>query len=108
MGFNTVAVILNDQLSEIAKDQKFGDSISQAVSTFGLEKHYGWRAGRASHGAQIISLGHADYPQVCVVYGNTGWSIHDADIPTGAVQAVADALRLKGYHVTKSKPKSEA
>ena len=106
MGFNTVAVILNDQLSEIAKDAKFGESISQAVSTFGHGKHYGWDAGRASHGAQIISLGHADYPQVCVIYGNTGWSIHDADIPAGAVQAVADALRLKGYGVTE--PKSEA
>lgn len=106
MGFNSVAVILNDQLHEIGRDEGFGARVEQAVSTFGLERHYGRAAGRAGGGLKVISLAHADWPQVCVVYGNTGWSIGDDDIPPAAVEAVAAALRRKGYRVTKPKPKA--
>ena len=106
MGFNTVAVILNDQIHEVRKSGRFGERIYEAVSRYwatprnSLDRYFG--AGK------IISMAHADYPQVVVVQSNTGWSLHDDDIPPEALEAVARQLREHGYRVTKLKAKEPA
>lgn len=105
MGFNTVAVILNDKIHEVRKGGPIGEAIYRAVCHFSttsrntMDRYFG--AGK------VISMAHADFHQVVVVQGNTGWSLHDDDIPQEALEAVARQLREHGYRVTKLKAKPE-
>lgn len=101
MGFNTVAVLLNDHAHEIRKSGRLGEGIYQAICAYSHKPRN--RMDRYFGAGNIVSMAHADFPQVVVVYGNTGWSAWDENIPPEAVEAIARALREKGYRVTKPK-----
>lgn len=101
MGFNTVAVLLNDHADEIKKSGWLGERIYDAMCSYHSRRD---RMDLYFGAGNIVSMAHADYPQVVVVYGNTGWSAHDANIPPEALESIAAALRSKGYRVIKPKP----
>ena len=100
MGFNSVAVILNDYISGGSTDISPG--IAWAVQRFPAHDRFDtdFRGGR------IVSMAHADHWQPCVVGQNSGYSLHDKEIPAEALASVARALEARGYRVTKRKPKS--
>ena len=108
MGFNTVAVLLNDRAEEIRKSGRLGERIHDAICAYSHSPRN--RIDRYFGAGNIVSMAHADTPQVVVVFGNTGWSAWDENIPPEALEHIARALRDKGYRVTKPKsapPKRE-
>lgn len=79
MGWNTVAVIMNDATGDIAADAGFGSRLAKAMRIMGNGK----RVDVAAHGersihcnaATIVSHDHADGHQIVVAHGNTGYRI---------------------------------
>lgn len=114
MGFNTVALILNDAVHQIEQDPDFGKNVGYAVASFSWPPNrrdvsIGARSpkGDSSYPAlTIVSMAHADTPQVCVVAYNSGASLWDKDCPEWAINAAAAALEHHGYKVTKRKPQT--
>lgn len=113
MGYNTVLVVLNDNVDLGAKDSKLGERILDATR--------GWHARSrdrsatdifarsddgmrlASYG-EVISLAHADYSQVVVVGRNTGRPLPECnDLDWYALDQLQEALVRHGYTVKKPK-----
>lgn len=113
MGYNTVAVFLNDSLDVGAKDPTLGERIQDASRNW-LARHRGgglsWSARSnncsASYGS-IISQDHADGYQVCIVHGNMGWRADNAEydkyLGWQALDAMKDCLERNGYRVVKKR-----
>lgn len=102
MGYNTVAVLLNDQTHEIEKSGRLGERIASAI------KSYSWARGRDRSAlyfgsGAVISQSHADDYQAVIVHGNTGWRLDDPDIPEAAINMVLWHLKERGYRVSKTK-----
>lgn len=98
MGYNTVAVLLNDYTSEIREDGPIGKRIASAMQS--------WHARDRDPLApwfgcgSVISQAHADYSQVVVVGRNTGAPIYECnDLDGHALDQIADALRRHGWTV---------
>lgn len=96
MGFNTVAVLLNDFTHELERDGQYGSRIAEAMRNChkreGLSTSFG--AGRC------ISQAHADTTQIVVVGRNTGKPLDEAtDLDWYALRQLADALERHGYKV---------
>lgn len=103
MGWNSVAMILNDRLGDLAADPHAGEMIATAVRGINSNR----RGDNNFRYGQVISHDHADGYQVVVVHGNTGWRLRDSD-PNGwsklgwqALDQMAEALTKHGYRVTK-------
>ena len=117
MGYNTVALILNDTVGYGDKDPDLGKSISAAVNAWSMrDDRYrttsitaktGERGG-AQYG-EVISQDHADGYQVTVVHGNMGWRIddssHDKYLGHQAIKSMKDCLERNGFKVTKNRVK---
>ncbi|MFH1553550.1 MAG: hypothetical protein ABII76_01610 [Pseudomonadota bacterium] len=122
MGYNTVAVIMNDALSYIEHDKEIGAGIKRAsqmfsgVSSGHLGSHEANVPARSGGGVHcnaitIVSQDHSSGWQVIVVGKNNGYRLGDPDrevSPDDALEAAARALREHGYKVTKPKAKKEA
>lgn len=106
MGFNTVAMILNDRLHDLRDSSDFGARVYNAAVSFT------WGEARRDflrfREGCIISQAHADTWQPVVVGRNAGYSLWAEDVPSAALDAVASALRDKGYRVTKPKKAAPA
>ena len=92
MGFNTVAVILNDFTHEIdAKMPRLSAAIRHFPSKNRLDHNFGC--------GEVLSQRHADDTQIVVVRGNTGQAVNFRDGDREALDALADVLRQRGYAV---------
>lgn len=98
MGFNTVAVLLNDFTHDLAENgAHYGPRIAEAMRNVG-NKRYGL-SGYFGAGV-CISQAHADYSQVVVVGRNTGKPLDEAnDLDWYALKQLADALERHGWRV---------
>ena len=97
MGFNTVAVLLNDFTHELERDGRYGARIAEAMRNCGHK-----REGLSTwFGAGVcISQAHADYSQVVVVGKNTGKPLDEAnDLDWYALKQLADALERHGWRL---------
>ena len=100
MGFNSTVLILNDRLSEIEKDPKFGQKLSDAVRSFDYEDTY------ITGQTQVLSCQHASDTVIIGVGGNCGTRLdtlyhtnhHTEADKLKIVQQMADNL---GYVLTK-------
>lgn len=105
MGYNTVAVLLNDNLARGAKDPTLGERILSASRNWSVRDR-GGDLSFASYGS-IISQDHADGYQVCIVHGNMGWCADDAEydkyLGWQALDAMKDCLERNGYRVVKKR-----
>jgi hypothetical protein len=74
MGWNSTLIVLNDALSFIEKDFKFGKSVSDAIAEqhMTLGKRVDISAGNFGNAASVISQQHADLTQIVAVGGNHG------------------------------------
>ena len=110
MGFNSVLVILNDELSEIERDTQFGKKVAEAIAEVYGEKEPQRMRGYSS---AAVSSQHADYTQVVCVGGNLGSQLgiaftrlhHEEE---GKIKVLKDIADKFGYRlVKKSKKKGE-
>lgn len=83
MGWNTVVVVMNDALHDIAGDAQFGERLQRAVLGFSTQRRLGRDSCVSAHGercvhvnaAEVVSQDHADCRQVVIVHRNTGWTL---------------------------------
>lgn len=113
MGFNTVAVLLNDGLHMGADDPELGKRIQEASRNWGHSPQRSdadifARSGRGSCSyGSIVSVSHADDCQIVIAGGNMGFRIQDAkpqsptQLSTAAIWLLQEALERHGYSVTK-------
>lgn len=106
MGFNTVAILLNDQTHEFANDGPLGARIANAMRNYPSRDRLDCWFGAG----KVISQAHADYSQVVVVGRNTGCPLSECtDLDWYAINQLKDALERHGYRVTKRrKPKAQS
>lgn len=98
MGYNTVAVLLNDFTHEIRKDGPIGERIARAMQSYSIRKRdplsMNFNAG------SIISQDHADGEQVVIVSRNSGVRADEADnLGWQALHDMAECLKRHGYVV---------
>jgi hypothetical protein len=112
MGYNSVAVILNDATGSIRHDPGFGERVADAVTRFSARnRSLGSNeanavSNRGIHIGALTIVGqeHADFYQVVVVGHNSGWAMHrDDNVPEDAVNALARELKRRGWKVTAPK-----
>lgn len=97
MGYNTVAVLLNDHHGEFDRDGPLGKRIASAMLVYGRGGTLDGWFGAGS----VISRDHADYHQVTVVHGNTGCPIRDAkDLPYLTLLELAECLKRHGWRAS--------
>jgi hypothetical protein len=104
MGFNTVAVLYNDETHRIRGDGPIGSKIATAMMRWD-DRH---RDPLATHfgAGVVVSQAHADYSQVVVVGKNTGAPLSDcSDLDWYALDQLADALRRHGWTVKPPPPR---
>lgn len=98
MGFNTVAVLYNDQTSRFKTDPTIGPEIAKAMQGWSMRDRD--RLAVWFGAGMVVSQAHADYSQVVVVGRNTGKPIVDCDdLDHYALGQIADALRRHGWSV---------
>ena len=116
MGYNTAVVVMNDALSAIKDDPKFGENLYYAI----LEQQRGkpvdvpahiYRDGKVHGGhcnaATVLSSRHADEAQVMVIKCNTGYvGKYGEKLPDHVIADMKWVLEQNGYRVSKA-PKKE-
>lgn len=112
MGYNTVAVLLNDFTHEIESSPDFGKRLAQRMrdwSPVDGNRHSG------PHQTRVVSRDHSSGYQVICVHGNTGWRVEDplydkcfGDGSWQAFKYMKECLERHGYKVTKAKTKAPA
>ena len=95
MGFNSVVMLMNDLLSEMADNKELGKEIYESFRFLGSG-----RDGLGFPGGKFISTAHADYYQIVVVNRNDGRLLENCnDLPPIALEQLADALTTHGWRV---------
>ena len=114
MGFNSVLIVLNDALHEIGDDSNFGAGVKSAVQSHDRRRNprpdIMARGNFCTHAnaATVVSVAHADCPQVVVVKHNTGWSAWEDDTPDHIINDLIAVLNHHGYSVKKKPTKATA
>lgn len=121
MGYNTVAVIMNDAAGQIADDPNIGKSIKDAMQEFRFvrggysARHCADVAAHSESGGifcnamTIVSQDHSSGWQIVGVGKNCGYRMGAPDleeVPDEVLSAAARALEAHGYKVTKPKAKT--
>ena len=76
MGHNSVVVVMNDALHDIATDPAFGANLNAAIArAAGTGKPVDVRAGNHCNAARVVCCHHADDAALVVAGGNTGWQL---------------------------------
>ena len=101
MGFNTAVIIHNDFLDRIAKDQKFGEKLEDAIRTTThrpRDRHY-------YNGFDVLPSVHADYDQHIVIGQNSIRNFHDLS-EDEAIRALKNLGAEFGFAVAIRKKKA--
>lgn len=105
MGWNTVAVILNDRIHDFKNDGPIGKRLYEAHCQFRRDPRADFGAG------SIISQDHADGYQVVIVHGNMGWRADNAEydkyLGRQALDDMKGCLERNGYRVSKTRKLKE-
>jgi hypothetical protein len=108
MGYNTVAVFMNDTIDMVADDNEFGKRLYDAtLEASGRRKKvdvpaHSARRGIACNAATILSCRHADDPQVVVVKQNTGYVYNYKEtLPDHVIEDLKFVLEEHGYRISK-------
>jgi hypothetical protein len=77
MGYLTAVMLYNDTLHDLCKDPKLGENLNSAVcGWYSRDRdHYRLQIGR-NH-SRVVSSGHADYPQIIMLWQNTAYAFND-------------------------------
>lgn len=110
MGFNSVVVVLNDCLSEIEKDPKFGKKVGDAISSNHMrQKPVDIDSGYCVNAATVVSCEHANVTQLIAVGGNCAtvlaylWGDHHTE--EGQLNLLKNWADSMGYNVIKKRNK---
>lgn len=113
MGYNSVAVLLNDMSHEIENSADFGKRLAFAMNNW---SPIDGNKSCGPHHTRIISRDHSSGFQIVCVHGNTGWRVDNSlydNLFSGigawhAFQQMADCLKRHGYTVKPPKnPRKE-
>lgn len=102
MGLNTVAIILNDHLHDLARDPEAGAKIASAIA------HASRDAFCQAPGVSVLPSQHADTVQIVAVGGNRLWNLgygHWKDTDEDLLRKLADQL---GFRVVRKAKRKEA
>ncbi len=94
MGYNTVAVLLNDYTHAI---EEMHPGMARAMRAYTVRKERPYDLD--FRGGRILSQDHASGTQVVVVHGNTGQAVNAYEGDKQALDAIADILLSRGYAV---------
>lgn len=99
MGFNTVAVIYNDHLHRLKEDDgRIAKDIAKAIQHWSVRDRDSMATWFGC--GQVVSMGHADYPQVVVVGRNSGRPLSECtDLDWMTLDQLALALKRHGWKV---------
>ena len=103
MGYNTVALLFNDQLSHLDGDPRAGEKIAHAVRSWQPQDQMSGLFGQG----RVISVAHADTPQLVIVGMNRGVLVKDAEASDADYRIIEDMkqfLEKAGYLVIKKSP----
>ena len=94
MGYNTVAVLLNDFTGEFRNNgEHLGKRIAYAMNAWDRVSLDGY-----FHAGRVISRDHADGYQLVIVHGNTGSILDEAlDLPKPVLERLASVLNRHGW-----------
>ena len=99
MGYNTVAVLLNDFTHEIEASGHAGKHMADAMRAYPTRRKGDHLATWFGCG-QVISQDHADGEQVVIVSHNSGVRADEAeDLGGQALHDMAECLKRHGYTV---------
>lgn len=70
MGFNSVLVVMNDALHQIADDAQFGKKVSDAIKNHSRGGRTDISSGGHVNAASVVSCEHADTTVVAAIGGN--------------------------------------
>jgi len=91
MGFNTVAVMMNDETP------KWPAGMVRAMNDVSCQDGLGFFPG-----GQVISCAHASHTQIVAVGGNTGYELSALDpVKPEHLEELSQILRAHGYTVRK-------
>ncbi|BAU93329.1 hypothetical protein MPPM_4724 [Methylorubrum populi] len=98
MGFNTVAVLLNDYAADFEREGRIGRSMADAIRQYDHPNPF----HRNFLGGTVVSQAHADWSQVVIVSRNSGVRADEAnDLDFVALNQMRQCLERHGYSVTK-------
>lgn len=109
MGYNTVVLVLNDRLSEIENNPKFGAELVAAIRHHSPSNPD--RAPYVTGQTQVISIDHSGGLQIVAIGGNTGKRVGTAftlDLMNRPDALIAELAEQKGIAVRKRKAKVPA
>lgn len=108
MGYNTVAVVMNDTIDMVADDKQFGKRLYNAVLDAASSKRrvdvaaHTSTGGIAVNAATVLSCQHADEPQIVVVKHNTGYVYqYQKTLPDHVIEDLKFVLEQHGYQISK-------
>jgi hypothetical protein len=117
VGYNSVVLILNDELHRIKEDKNYGEKLYFACSSFRHEAKGGWQPNEAP-GARVLHVEHADVTALILAGGNCGkvvgytynsgrfWSPNDTE--TAIKACLRDEYRVAKLKVPRGRqPKDE-
>lgn len=98
MGFNTVAVLFNDQTHVFRSDGPLGEKIARAMQSWSMRDRDSLATWFGA--GQVVSQAHADYTQIVAVGQNSGRPLSECDdLDWYALDQLADALQRHGWTV---------
>jgi len=114
MGFNSVILILNDRLSEIERDEKFGDKVGTQLGMHCTNHHH----KHCSGGFSVVAQHHADNTSIILVGGNThkvidivrkghDWCMDGEEGEAGIIDVLKEVANDYGYKLTKMTAKEK-
>jgi len=106
MGLNTVAILYNDRIGDLANDASVGKRIQSSMLHWSVRSkaptglNFGYGA--------VVSQDHADYSQVVIIGQNRGVRAADAEnVDWIALEQMKQCLERHGYSVKKRRPRKK-
>lgn len=77
MGFLTGVLVLNDEVDQIRDNPKLGEDLFHAVCGWNGRDRDPFITRLGRHTSRVISQGHADYPQIVMLWQNAAYFFGD-------------------------------
>lgn len=77
MGYLTAVMLYNDTLDDLCKDPKLGENLNRAVCGWYSRDRDSYRLQIGRNQSRVVSCGHADYPQIVMLWRNAAYAFND-------------------------------
>jgi len=106
MGYNSTVVILNDVLSDLRNNPRFGEKLADAIA----EQHMTGKPFDVQNGVIVVEQHHADETAVVAVGGNCGTKLgmvggYTHHTPEDKLRIVKSLANDLGFNLSKQRKK---